>query len=43
VCADNLCEVVLVSVTEWELDYGNLEVLFMGHRTDYLEVLNDFL
>ena len=41
--ADNLCEVILVSVTEWELDYRNLEVLFVGRRTDYPEVLHDFL
>jgi hypothetical protein len=43
VSADNLCEVILVSVTEWELDYRNLEVLFMGHKTDFTEILLDFL
>jgi hypothetical protein len=43
VSAGNVCEVIFVSVMEWEVDCKNLEVLFMGYKTDYPEVLHDFL
>jgi hypothetical protein len=32
-----------MSITEWELDYRNFEVLFMGHKTDFPEGFHDLI